>query len=625
MDTRADQRMSTQIDVSDEIDLKRLVVAVLDRWLLIATVAAVAVVAALVLVAFATPTYLATTKILIDTRQQRVLTSEDILPGLSVDASVIESQVELLTSSQNAKRVLDELAGREPGPANAEGAPYTDRQIQEFLSNLSVSRIGLTYLIDVSYTSPDPELAARTANTIARKYIAGESQSKVNLIERANLWLQDRINKLGPEVRALEEKVHDYRANNSLISLGDQSVTERTVVDYIQQLGLARAALAEAEAKLALDKERSAASLQSKNDYEIAKTKVALMESAIGVLTTELLSRKKLAIQLGELQRETDATKGLYESLIKRQKETEVQQNLQTINARVVQEALPPAYPNWPKKPLVLAVFAAGGILLGVLYVIIQVILRDSAYTPQDIRKRVGVPCDLIIPFAASKDRARRRKKTAAGPEEPSGTVVYAVSNHETNFGQKFKSILYKIRQRVGTHCTTVAVISPKYGDGKTVTASNMAFTAGSLGEKVLLIDITIDKSLSKKFTNSNPAEQKDVDALSKANQIVDVQKGDTKINFLSWPQRENSEKLLSDVELQNFISEMHEFYSIIILDTAPLTENTDAIRVIQCCDSAIGVVAKAKTPLRDVRSMITLWDLLDKTNLILVMNKTSA
>ena len=619
MDSRLDQKAIIGIETSDDIDLRRLIVALFDRWRLIMKCTVAAVVVAILFILQATPTYRATAKLLIDTRQQRVLASEDILPVLAVDASVIESQVELLTSTTIAHRVLSELEKQSTAPENTENVSHTDKQIQDFLSRLVVSRIGLTYLIDVSYSSPDPNASSQIANAVARAYIEEEAEAKIRLIERANLWLQDRIKQLAPQVRTLEEKIHDYRANNKLLELGDQSVTERIIVNYIQQLSLARAALAEAEATLALNKERSVASLQSQNDYEVAKTKVSLMEHGIDTLINELMSRKKLAIQLGELEREATAVKGLYESLLKRQRETDVQQNLQTVNARIVQEALPPAYPSWPKKTILLVVFTAAGIVLGILCVIAEVILKDGAYSRRDVMRHVGLPCDLAIPLVKIP-RAMKRKPQKRAQEVPlMGALTYAVNHRQTRFSQIFRLILQKTRERTGPAITTIAVISPRSGDGKTLTASNLAFTAGDLGERVLLLDISLDKDLSTMVGYTRSGED------STRGEIVELQNGASKIHFFGWPKNQNSECMLPANAVEGFISQVRQDYSIIIIDTAPLSEDADTLQIVQKADAVILVVSKAQTPLRDVRSMISIGNLVNKTILTLILNRASS
>lgn len=618
MDTRLDQDRSVRIGSSDEIDLQRLLGALLDRWKIIAAAVFIGILLAIAFLAQATPIYRATAKVLIDTRQQRVLTSEDVLPGFAADASVIESQVELLTSAQIAERVLNELE-QQAQPNTEEAAKvHNDEQIREFLSHLTVSRIGLTYLIEISYLSPDATAASTIANGITRAYIAEEAESKVKLIERANLWLQDRIKKLAPEVRALEEKIHDYRVTNKLVALDAQSVTERSIVDYIQQLGLARAALAEAEAKLTLNKERSAASLQAQNDFDVAKLKVALMERGIDSLTSELMSRKRLAIQLGELEREATASKGLYESLLKRQKETEVQQNLQTINARIVEEALPPSIPHWPKKGLVLASFAVGGLVVSILFILADVIMRDGAYRLRDIPRHVGLECDLAIPLAKRGSRGGGKARKI-GPAALLDPMIYLPGGGQLR--QVFKLLFYRMRQQIGGASATVAIISPRSGDGKTFIATNLAFTAGDLGEKVLLIDVSADQNPS----GARASSAAKLSAENKPGQFLELANGETKIHFYRWPKVENIGGIRLLSEIQDFITQMRASYTMIILDTAPLLKNLDMVRLVQNFDAAILVVSKTATPLHEVRSMISLGNLADKTNLTIIMNKASA
>jgi uncharacterized protein involved in exopolysaccharide biosynthesis len=133
---------------------------------------------------------------------------------------------------------------------------------------------------------------------------------------------------------------------------------------------MARAAMAEAEAKLEFDQSKSNVSLQSQDAFEIAKAKVSLMERGLRSLSTELINHRMAALQEQDLERDATAARNLYDSLLKRQRETEVQQNLATVNARLIQEALPPAFPSWPRKSLLLLSGLLLGIMLGVFIVV---------------------------------------------------------------------------------------------------------------------------------------------------------------------------------------------------------------------------------------------------------------
>jgi polysaccharide biosynthesis transport protein len=295
------------------------------------------------------------------------------LPGLASDASAIETQVELLTSTRIALRVLHEMAAGETA------APANDHDVRLFLSHLAVARKGLTYVVDVSYSAPEAVQAADIANRVAQAYIAEEEQSIREITERANEWLKERIKTVGPELMTLEKTILTANGAQGFIAIGEQNVAEREIIDYMAQLGMARAAMAEAEAKLELDKSKSSISLQSQDDFEIAKTKVALMERGLRTLTKQLIDHRMEAINEQDVERDAVATRSLYDSLLKRQRETEVQQNLATVNARIVQEALPPAYPIWPRRSLLVLAGFFFGITLGAFIVVAAAIFsRDG-------------------------------------------------------------------------------------------------------------------------------------------------------------------------------------------------------------------------------------------------------
>lgn len=367
----AQSNTSTAGTTVSEFDLSRLWSICLNGWRAIALTTAITAIIALGYAFLATPSYRATAKIVIDPRPQRILALEEVLPGLTSDASAIETQVQLLTSGRIAQRVLRETGKR--NPADTEG--FTDLEIQNFLSHLTVARRGLTYVVDVSYTASDPAQAADIANRVARGYIAEETQSTIDATQRANIWLQERIKSLAPEVMALEKTIQQFRSLNNLIAIGDQTVGELNLINYMGQLGLARAALAEAEAKLEIDRSKSNVSLQSLDVFETAKAKVTLMEHGLSALTSELVKSRLRTIELQNLEREAAASKSLYESLLKRQKETEAQQNLSTVNARLAEEALPPAYPSWPRKSLLLAMGLILGFTIGVLRLVAGALL----------------------------------------------------------------------------------------------------------------------------------------------------------------------------------------------------------------------------------------------------------
>src|SRR3990172_4153074 len=80
--------------------------------------------AVLLYVLFVPPKYLATSVILSEPRQERIVQSEAVLPGIGSDVAAVESQVELLNSPELIRRVMEKL-GLFYDPEFAEGSFLT--------------------------------------------------------------------------------------------------------------------------------------------------------------------------------------------------------------------------------------------------------------------------------------------------------------------------------------------------------------------------------------------------------------------------------------------------------------------------------------------------------------------
>ncbi|WP_422027214.1 GumC family protein [Pyruvatibacter mobilis] len=223
-----------------------------------------------------TPQFTATSLVLIDPREQQVVDIEAVMSGLPPDSAAIDSEVEVLRSRTLAARVVDQLelvadpefnsALTEPGllaaldPRRWFGSDQpveeatrdqreTNRVIDAFQDRLSVGRRGLTYVISISFRSPDARKAALIANTVADLYVLEQLEAKYEATRRANEWLNDRLSELRAEVRAAEEAVEIFRTENNLVSASGLTVNEQQLAELNGQLILARADLAEREAK----------------------------------------------------------------------------------------------------------------------------------------------------------------------------------------------------------------------------------------------------------------------------------------------------------------------------------------------------------------------------------------
>ena len=230
--------------------------------------------AAFYLIAVA-PKYTASAVILVDPRSQRVLATEAVLPGIGQDVAAVESQVEILNSNGLARRVVDKLKlDSDPEYSsqgflskiyeriNPEKAAWThdnnavkdhNKVVGNFEQKLDVRRRGLTYILEIAFTSKDAEKSALIANEIADTYIAEQVSAKRDATTDASDWLSSRIDDLRKAVQTSDQAVADFKTQNNIVDIGalgsGQTLNQRQIEDVNAKLISANARTAEATAR----------------------------------------------------------------------------------------------------------------------------------------------------------------------------------------------------------------------------------------------------------------------------------------------------------------------------------------------------------------------------------------
>ncbi|MGY3508923.1 polysaccharide biosynthesis tyrosine autokinase [Bradyrhizobium lupini] len=239
---------------------------------ILAIVAACVTVGALYLFTAASR-YTATASLVIDTRKVQLFQQPSLLGDVSVDSSTVETQVEILKSENISLAVIrdlhliDDLEFVNPG-GGVVGAVFgavarlfadggaasefelTRKALAVFDRSRTIKRIGLTYVMEIGFTSTDPEKAARIANAIADAYVVDQLEAKYQATRRASVWLQDRIKELRTQASAAQRAVVDFKTANNIVDAGGRLMNEQQLAEVNSQLIMAHAATAEAKARL---------------------------------------------------------------------------------------------------------------------------------------------------------------------------------------------------------------------------------------------------------------------------------------------------------------------------------------------------------------------------------------
>ena len=237
------------------------------RWKLIGTVVLACVLTGAVLVQL-TPEYRATTFLVFDVRQVVTPNTPDSLGGLTPDAPLLQTEVDVIQSASSLGRVVDKLnLGTDPEyriepigifgrliqeirslyvewSQAREGAPpprlddidQKSSAIVALARSLNVATHSSSRVIGISVDSIDPEKARHIADAIAKLYVEDRLQAKLDATTRASQFFAERSSELKRHIEVAERTAAAFREEAGLTRGKDVSTSSQALSDVNAQL-----------------------------------------------------------------------------------------------------------------------------------------------------------------------------------------------------------------------------------------------------------------------------------------------------------------------------------------------------------------------------------------------------
>jgi polysaccharide biosynthesis transport protein len=93
--------------------------------------------------------------------------------------------------------------------------------IAAFLGGVEIAPVKGTRLVEIVYSSPDPQYATLAANTLAREYVQQNLDLKLSNTTNTITWLTEELNKQREKVEGAERAMAEYREGQNAMSLDD--------------------------------------------------------------------------------------------------------------------------------------------------------------------------------------------------------------------------------------------------------------------------------------------------------------------------------------------------------------------------------------------------------------------
>ncbi len=138
-------------------------------------------------------------------------------------------------------------------------------------------------------------------------------------------------------------------------------------------------------------------------EFKVAKAREDTLFHNVTQMRRDGQDLNEKEIQYLALQRESETNQQLYDSIVKRLKETGVTGGLETNNVRVVETATAPTAPVRPRKTWNLGLSIVVGLGLGIAVAVALEYFDTTVRTPDDVERYLGLPVIGIVPKFEAK------------------------------------------------------------------------------------------------------------------------------------------------------------------------------------------------------------------------------
>jgi capsular exopolysaccharide synthesis family protein len=643
------------------------------------------------------PRFTAEAKLLIGIPPSKVVNIQSVTDDKNT-ASAINDEIEVLTSRELAKKVIAKLNlldseefnpsskktsffsflnPREWLPDEILGSPPEKQETSKeeaqaqllasvtnaYLSGLKVSAIRGSQVIQITYESTNPKLAAKITNAHADSYITNQLDAKFEATQKATSWLNEQLAELRSKVQDSEKAVETYRATHNLTrGTSDTGLQREQLSEVNSQLIIARAERAQVAARLAqiqhLLKSGSnvdtAAEVVSspivqglrEHEFELAR-KASEMSVEYGEKHPQMI---RIQAEIQEIHNKITleirkVAAGIENELsIATSREQSLQSSLRSVTASTSSSSkdevqLRALEREAAANKLLFENFltrsketsSTQGTEEANARIISKAEIPGSASYPKKqmmfavivvaalfIASAIVFLLEMLNPGLRSPEEVERFLKLPTLGLIPSlvdknrDPIDYILDKPQSQLAEAINSLRISLAlSDVDNPVKTVMITSSVPEEGKSTLALALARSAANSGQKVLIIDADLRRpSLEKKLglKDKTKAHQGLSDLLlSKENKVLDFVFKDEKTSLMIMPKGQtrvvSSVDILTSDRMKSLLEAFRKEFDFVIIDTPPVMAVADARALAPLVDKTVFIIQWDKTPKKVIKA----------------------
>jgi capsular exopolysaccharide synthesis family protein len=502
-----------------------------------------------------TPIYESTATVDIDRRMPTGVVGQEATTVANDSDQFLATQIKLIQSDSVLRPVVQRYHLRDLGKQGQDASSEAAIRIQRTpvaLSNLKVTRPPNTYLLLISYRSPDPDMAANVANAVTTSYLQRtfeiryratadlstfmekqleELRAKMERSGMALAQFERELNVINPEEKtsilssrllqlnteytnAETERVKKEAAWQSIqtgtleaaqvSTQGDSLKVIQTRLDDATQKfaevmarvgknhpDYRKAAAEVAELQRQFQAARTSIVRRVETEYKEAVNREAMLQKAVAENKAEFDKLNARSFEYQALKREADADRGLYEELVRKIKEAGINSGFQNSSIRIADAALPGLNPVYPNTRLNLTLALLFATLLAVGAAVLSDVLDNTIRDPEQARVMLGTEVMGSLPMVKPwRGRLISVSSNGAGKSKALAKGGHSAVQASTGYEEAVRTLRNSILLSTFDHpLKSLMVSSASPSEGKTTIAVHLAIAHAQQKHKTLLID----------------------------------------------------------------------------------------------------------------------------------------
>jgi len=325
--------------------------------------------------------------------------------------------------------------------------------------------------------------------------------------------------------------------------------------------------------------------------------RLATYDNRLQNIPEQRLERKRLEQKLAQAEQ-------FYSSIQNQLQQVIMKQESELGYVRPVRSAVVPSVPVSPNVEQNLILGLLLGIGFGVGLAFLRRALVDQLRSPEDLQAK-GYSIVGVIPNMNREVRATfEGKETVKVGESQLSTLLFPLLNPWSPISENYRLVRTNLQHSISGDAPQVLLVtSPEKGDGKTLTAVNLAVTMAQSGKRTVLVDSDLRRPNAHRMLDLD-SEPGVAEILKTDGSIPDHIRPTAIDNLHFLPAGRSdvppAESLGSD-RMKKLLERLRGDYEVVIIDSPPVLAVSDPVLLSTQSDATLLVVSADRTDFRAV------------------------